>query len=212
MAYMQHLLGWNPFASSTTYPMASNNFDQAVNSIHLPAQSLAFGDLQTAALNKQVNWWQPPTDSTDVTDDEDVIMEDWDNCDISEPDYNVMVIDSFDDDGGLDPTEMLPPFTPMNLDFDTTVICRDSTICTTIPGIPDCQVGFWGSGNTDFVMVDADDTLQTAPASPTYSMMPSTIPPPYSHGHRVLYALDVDSETDVDDDMLMSPTESEISY
>ncbi|KAK8012306.1 hypothetical protein PG991_009681 [Apiospora marii] len=139
-------------------------------------------------------------------------MEDWDDCNVPEPDYNVMVIDSFGDDGDLNPTEMLPPFTPMNLDFDTTVNCVESTIHTTIPGIPSCQLGFWGSGNSDFVMVDADDTLQTVPAFPTNNMMPTTIPAPYSHGHPVLQALDVGCEMEVDSDMLMRPAQFEIHY
>ncbi|KAK8136705.1 hypothetical protein PG984_004645 [Apiospora sp. TS-2023a] len=186
--------------------------------MQLPTPTVAFSSLQPAATQQPdnatsiFNWWKPPSNSSDLADAEDVTMEDWDDCNVPELDNDAMSTSCFGDDGDWDSTEMLPPFTPMNVDSDTPVSGGNNTPDTTIPDTPSYQFGFWGIGIPDYVMVDAEDILQTSSTFLANTKMPSIDPSPYAHGYPVLHALDEDSEMDDAGDMLMRPTQSELFY
>ncbi|KAK8046391.1 hypothetical protein PG996_014455 [Apiospora saccharicola] len=217
MFFIERLWGSNPIPSSTASSKASSHLDQAMNNMQLPTPTVAFSGLQPAATQLDnptsiFNWWQPPSNSSDIADDEDVIMEDWDDCNVPDLEYDAMSTSFFGDDGDWDSTEMLPPFTPMNVDSDTPVNGGDNTPDTTIPDTPGYQLGFWGIAIADYVMVDSEDMLQTSSAFLANTTMPSIDSSPYTHGRPVLHALDEDSEMDDAGDMLMRPTQSEIFY
>ncbi|KAK7966941.1 uncharacterized protein PG986_001218 [Apiospora aurea] len=212
MAYTQQLSGFNPVSTST----ASNTTEVglASNNIQLATQNHTFGVLQIATTNQQgnatqtINCWQPPSDSSDSQDPQDVDMQDWDSCDVPELDDDAMSISSFDDQD-WDPTEITPPDSPMDLDPKTPP--NGDNIEMMKIDTPSHQLSFWDQRDElyqmdmDYMVVDADGTFDTNMTAPIISA-------PYPHGHPVLRALDVDTEVDEEGDILMKPTLSELHY
>ncbi|KAK8058905.1 hypothetical protein PG994_009353 [Apiospora phragmitis] len=145
MAYTQDFLGFKSVSPSTTF---SSQIGQASNNIQLPTQSHTSGVLQFASASYQnnpihiSNWWQPPTNSSDSSDPQDVTMEDWDSCDVPELEDDVMSISSDEDEIDWEPAEITPPVDPMQLDPSTAVVDgNDTTEMNLDP--PSYQLSFW---------------------------------------------------------------------
>ncbi|KAK8031218.1 hypothetical protein PG990_000952 [Apiospora arundinis] len=199
--------GFNPVFSSTTvsYNEATT---QASNIIQLPTQTRHSGALQIPATGP-VNWWLPPTG---CSGDEDVPMEDEDN---SEVDDDAMSVDSFEDDGSWDPTEITPPDILMDLDPNPTT---EASTNNHAPYIMDIDIssyrpGFWDFMNGDYNMViDDGRDLYAQPSAGVFDQTPPSIMLsfPYTHGHPVHRALDVNEEVDNEGDFLMKPARSEL--
>ncbi|KAK8034818.1 hypothetical protein PG993_009813 [Apiospora rasikravindrae] len=208
--------------STSTASKTTTEVGLASNNMPLPTQNHTSGVLQIATRNQQgnatrtINWWQPPSDSSDASDSQDVDMEDWDSCEVPELDDDDIMSISSDGDQDWDPTEIIPPASPMNLDPTTTIDGDNNTEVMDIDA-PSDQLSFWDQYEqmgSDYMMVDADDIPQTSQTPRTFdtNKKAPTIPAIYPHGHPVLRALDADNEVDEEGDILMKLTQSELHY